>query len=108
MSGEYCNIFFVLWGVQKKQKTAFFGAYSEPPKMILLPKWGPENALFWVIFGHPIKRKICYSTPPTWGHTLEASFPHIFIFSGLSNDHIQQCFDKQTNERTHKLIFQYY
>ena len=73
--------YFSFYGVSKTPpKTAFFGAYTEPPKMILLPKWAPENALFWVIFGHPIKQKICYSTPPTWGHTIEASFPHIFIF----------------------------
>ena len=58
---------------------------------------------FFVFFGHPIKRIICYSTPPTCGHTIEASFPDIFIFSCLSNRHIQQCFDKRTNERTHKL-----
>ena len=93
---------------KKQKKTANFGAYTEPPKMILLQKWARENALFRVIFRHPIKRKICYSITPTWEHNIEASFPHIFIFSGLSNDHIQQCFDKQTNERTHKLILQYY
>ena len=88
---SYTVTYFLFYGVfKKKPKRLFFGAYTEPSKMILLPKWAPKNALFCFFFGHPIKRKICYSTPPTWGHTIEASFPHIFIFSGLSNGHIQQ------------------
>ena len=44
----------------------------------------PRNIMFFNFFGHPAKQKLFYSTVPTWDRTMDARFPHNFVFWALS------------------------
>ena len=92
MSGEYCNIFFVLWGVQKKpQKRLFL------ERTLNLQKWyfcqnGLQKMPFFGFFWTPHKTKNMLQYSPDMGTYHKGQFsPYFYFFSGLSNIAILVC-----------------
>ena len=59
---------------------------------VSIPEAGKSKNNFCHLFQHPVEQKLFSSTPPTWvwTWTMDASFPHMFGFSGLRNTHSQQ------------------
>ena len=61
----------------------FFNLVEYKASTIILAIRGSNKWYFFCKFsGHPVKQKLLYSTPLTWGQTIDASFPHNFCFSG--------------------------
>ena len=90
LSGEYLRTIFVLQGVKKMQKMTIFGASYGNWHFTYLRIEAQKEGIFDNFCRYPIKQKLFSSTPPTWGWTMEASFPIIFGFFGLRNTHSQQ------------------
>ena len=88
--GVLKNTFCFTGCPKKKQKMKIFGASYGNWHFTYLKLEGPKQGIFDNFCGYPRKQKLFSITPPTWGWTMDASFPHIFGFSGLRNTHSQQ------------------
>ena len=70
---------------------------------------GPKRSHLDNFWGYLTKQNMFKSTPPIWGWTMDASFPLIFGFSGLSNAQSQQWqISKPIAFHSEKSIFKYW
>ena len=84
---------FLFYRVSRKnEKSGIFWSRSystiHPSKQYFShKKEAPRRTIVFNFIGHQDRQKLFSSTVPTWDRTMDARFPHNFVFWALSNAH---------------------
>ena len=74
------------------KKAVSFGAaaiaqYIHQNNTSAIKKEAQRRTIVFNFIGHQNRQKLFSSTVPTWDRTMDARFPHNFVFWALSNAH---------------------